>query len=347
MSEKRKILIIGGTVFMTVAFSVFFIFLGNTFFPREDVPTMEEGSVIAESWIRNFSSSYPLHGKDLQLTHREEKQRGEYEFVFRFITESPEYGVHENKIEIKTKNTEVVEAISNGIYDEIEGKYLEKQETVDIYFVFEKEDEEREVRPVKRVVSTSAVENIEEVLMEELFQGPSEEEKEKGYTTFIDRETTIFSFRIEETVAYLELSVDFDEQTEVAKEQIRKTLQQLDGIGEVRAPERRVVVSLEIDGVPEDFRFTRDIEEGSEGEDVQYLQIILNADPETMVAQQGPGSPGEEVTSFGEATSRAVMAFQRKYADEVLRPAGLILSTGIVDEYARDKLNSILEERKW
>ncbi len=346
MSKIRKIIIIGSSICGTIALTVLFISLGEEFFPREDVPTMREGGVIAESWIRNFSPTYTLSGKDIWITNSEEIERGEYEFVFSFITESPEYGTHENEMKVRTKNTEVVSAITNGIFDEISGNYLEKEETVDLYFVIE-EEEERSIRAVERSISVSAVENIEEVLLAELFKGPSVEEKEAGYLTFIEDATRIFSFRVENGTAFIELSTPFDQQPEIAAEQIKRTLLQIDGVSEVRAPERRRRVTLEIEGVPEDFLFTEDLDEGSEGVDVRYLQIVLNADPETMVAQQGPGSPGEEVESFGSSTTHAVMAFQRKYDDEILKPAGLILSTGIVDEHTRDKLNSILEESRW
>ncbi len=347
MSKNRKIIIIGSSVVGTLALTVLFIFLGEKLFPREDVPTMREGSVIAESWIRNFSPTYTLSGKDIWITHSEEIERGEYEFIFSFITESPEYGTHKNEIKIRTENTEVASAITNGIFDEINNKYLEKQETVDLYFVIEEEEDERSVRAVERVISTSAIEDIEEVLLAELFNRPSAEEAEAGYLTFIEDGTRVFSFRVENGTAFIGLSTPLDQQSEIAVEQIQKTLLQIDGISEVRAPERRRVVTLEIEGVPEDFFFTKDLDEESEGVDVKYLQIVLNADPETMVAQQGPGSPGEEVESFGSSTTRAVMALQRKYSDEILKPAGLILSTGAVDEYTRDKLNAILEESRW
>lgn len=346
MSKNRKIIIIGSSICGMIALTVFFIFLGEKFFPKEDVLTIKEGSVVAESWVRNFSPTYTLYGKDIWITHSEEIERGEYKFIFSFITESPEYGTHENEIKIRTENMEVVSAITNGIFNEINNKYLEKQETFDLYFVIEEEDE-RNFRAVERVISTSALEDVEEVLLAELFNGPSVEEKEEGYLTFIEDETRIFSFSIENGIAFIGLSISLDQQPEIAIEQIQKTLLQIDGVSEVRSPERRRIVSLEIEGIPNDFLFTKDLDRGSRGVDAKYLQIVLNADPETMVAQWGPGSPGEETELFGPLTARAVMLFQRKYFDEILEPAGLIVSTGVVDEYTRDKLNSILKESRW
>jgi hypothetical protein len=344
MSSTRKITILGLCILGLILFSFLFILISNKVFPRQDVPTINEGSVIAENWIRNYSSSYPIYGKELRLINQKEIERGEYEFIFSFITESLDYGRQENKIAVRTKNTEIVKAITNNIFDEISGKFVERTETVKLFFILE---EENIVQSVERTISTSVLDDMSKVLIEKLLEGPSEEERENGYTTHIENETRLFSYRIEEGIAYLELSIAYNIQTDMAKEQISKTLAQLDDIREVRAPERKQVITVNVEGIPEEFSFNRELQEGSQGVDVKYLQIILNADPDTMVAQQGPGSPGEEGESFGESTARAVKAFQRKYTDEVLRPAGLILSSGIVDEYTRDKLNAILEENRW
>jgi hypothetical protein len=346
MSNTHKAIIIASTSLGLILFSWIFISLSNKFFPRQDVPTMKEGSVIAENWIRNNSVSYPFYGKNLKLTAQEEILRGEYHFSFSFITDNPEYGTQENKINIKTKNTEIVEAITNDVFDEINNKFVEKSETLELFFVIQKEDEEI-IEGVERVVTSSVVEDIEKVLLIELLKGPNEEEATRGYFSYIETGTELFSFNIDGETAYLELSIGIDQQTEMGQEQIKKTLAQFEGIKEVRAPERKRIVKINVEGIPEDFLFSRELKEGAKGIDVKYLQMILNADPDTMVAQQGPGSPGEEVESFSESTTRAVKSFQRKYADEVLKPAGLILSNGIVNEHTRDKLNAILEENRW
>jgi hypothetical protein len=351
MSTKKRAAIIGGVCVGVVLFTGLFIYINNTFFSRQDVPSINEGSIIAENWLRNFSSSYPYNGKNLELIEKEEVGRGEYKFVFHFLTEDPEYGVHNNKTIITTRNTEVVEAITNGIFDELAKKYVEKEETVNIYFVTQGEGEEEEeefvVSPIERVISAAVIDDMNRVLVEELLAGPTAYEEEKGYRTLIERETSLISLNIEDEVAYIELSIGLNQQNDIGKEQIIQTVRQIEGVSVVRPPERRQVTVIEVEGIPEDFLFTRELQEGASGVDVKYLQIILNADPDTMVAQEGPGSPGAEVENFGESTTRAVMAFQRKYSEEVLRPAGLILSTGVVDEYTRDKLNAILEENRW
>ena len=52
---------------------------------------------------------------------------------------------------------------------------------------------------------------------------------------------------------------------------------------------------------------------GMESPEVKRLQQVLNANPETRLAANGPGSPGNETTTFGSLTRNAVMKFQEKY----------------------------------
>jgi hypothetical protein len=96
-------------------------------------------------------------------------------------------------------------------------------------------------------------------------------------------------------------------------------------------------------GIPKEFRFTRHLRFRDKGIDVKYLQIILNADPETRLASSGVGSPGNEVETFGNITLNAVKKFQQKYASEILYPWGITAPTGIVEIQTVKKLNKILE----
>ncbi len=100
--------------------------------------------------------------------------------------------------------------------------------------------------------------------------------------------------------------------------------------------------TVRVSGIPEDFSFRYRQEQGAQGEAVRYLQKVLNLDPETRVAQSGPGSPGNETNLFGPATQSALLRFQQKYEAEVLRPAGLTRASGFMGELTRAKLNDVL-----
>ena len=55
--------------------------------------------------------------------------------------------------------------------------------------------------------------------------------------------------------------------------------------------------------------FTRNLEVGGTGDEVLALQKFLNANG-FMIAESGPGSPGNETTTFGGLTRAALAAFQ-------------------------------------
>ena len=80
---------------------------------------------------------------------------------------------------------------------------------------------------------------------------------------------------------------------------------------------------------------------GLNHQDIKYLQILLNSDPDTKVADTGWGSPGYESIHFGKATFDAVARFQEKYASEILYPT-YQKGTGNVGPATRNKLNQLL-----
>jgi len=70
------------------------------------------------------------------------------------------------------------------------------------------------------------------------------------------------------------------------------------------------------------FKFSQNLKSGSSGAEVKKLQECLAQDPSVY--------PSGEITgTFGENTKKAVIAFQEKYADEILRPNGLTKGTGV------------------
>lgn len=85
----------------------------------------------------------------------------------------------------------------------------------------------------------------------------------------------------------------------------------------------------------------RNLSLGATGSDVRELQILLNQDPSTRVAETGVGSPGQETEYFGELTKQAVIRFQEKYRSEVLTPVALARGNGYVGSYTRAKLQSL------
>ncbi len=97
--------------------------------------------------------------------------------------------------------------------------------------------------------------------------------------------------------------------------------------------------------IPAEFRFNTNLKFGQTlVPDVKYLQRLLNSNPATQIGTTGPGSNSQLTDYFGMKTKDAVMRFQSLYRDDVLTPAGLTTPSGIVGEFSRRKLNSILTQ---
>lgn len=85
------------------------------------------------------------------------------------------------------------------------------------------------------------------------------------------------------------------------------------------------------------YMFNTNMRLGSRGVDVTNLQKVLNAYPQTRVAETGAGSPGMETAYFGPATRTAVNKFQALHLVEL----GITAPTGNVFAGTRGLLNMV------
>lgn len=94
--------------------------------------------------------------------------------------------------------------------------------------------------------------------------------------------------------------------------------------------------------IPTGYKFNRILKLGQISEEVKYLQIFLNSDSDTKVADSGPGSPGSETDKFGPLTKAAVIRFQEKHAEDILTPIGYAKGTGKVGLMTIGKINELM-----
>ncbi len=88
----------------------------------------------------------------------------------------------------------------------------------------------------------------------------------------------------------------------------------------------------------ESIIFSRNLMLGSKGEEVKKLQECLSRDNKVY--------PEKEISGyFGKKTRKAVIRFQEKYANDILKPIGLSKGTGDVKSLTRKKLNQICQSK--
>ncbi|MBU0476921.1 hypothetical protein KKB68_02875, partial [Patescibacteria group bacterium] len=98
-----------------------------------------------------------------------------------------------------------------------------------------------------------------------------------------------------------------------------------------------------ITDIPADYRFKITLKQGQSSDNIKYLQIFLNLDPQTQLESSGAGSPGNETSYFGSLTKAAVIKFQEKYSADILFPWDLTKGTGLVGKTTIAKINEIIE----
>lgn len=235
----NKILIII-TIAIIAVIGGFFLFRGG----EEELSGIEEAREVAENWIVNNSPTYTFDGTDLALQSEEELAE-EYLFIFSFESRTAGYGdrtdqmaaqvITPHTMEVVVQGGEVVSAITDGAYDEMEGEMIEEAlpETmkIDLYFIDVVDGQEEFVKVEREIPYTPAVGRAS---IEELLEGPPE-----GLSTAIEEGVEIQSINIEEGTAF----VDFNEKLEegvagsamvmAIREQIEKTLLQFETVDEV------------------------------------------------------------------------------------------------------------------
>ncbi len=240
-------LLVGIVIIIVVALIGFFISTLSIPEPLEE-DEAEENIVVAENWIQENAATFTERGgTDLEYIRTVEVDEGVYEITFEFEAAFAGYGELEedemaaqvittHSIVVTVENGEVVSAITDRSYDEMEGVEVVERETivVDLYFVLI-DDGVEEVSSVQREFPVT--EGIGTYTLERLLEGPTEDEKDEGYSTSIQEETTLNSLHIEDGVAYADFSSELDVSgsawVTMVREQIENTLLQFESIDDV------------------------------------------------------------------------------------------------------------------
>jgi peptidoglycan hydrolase-like protein with peptidoglycan-binding domain len=101
-------------------------------------------------------------------------------------------------------------------------------------------------------------------------------------------------------------------------------------------------INLRQTSLPVSISFTKNLQYRQINPDIKRLQIFLNSDPDTKIADTGAGSPGKETNYFGLLTYKAVIKFQEKYAKDILFPWGFKKGTGYVGKTTLSKINELI-----
>jgi len=80
---------------------------------------------------------------------------------------------------------------------------------------------------------------------------------------------------------------------------------------------------------------------GDRGAEVRDLQKLLNSNPDTQLADAGPGSPSQETLYFGQLTKDALIRFQTLRAGPESGAGSVGLVFGVADEKTREMLNNL------
>ncbi len=234
----RKILI-GVVIIIIVALIGFLVTTIDAPDPLELDPVE-----VSKEWIIDNAGTYAERGgSNLEYVSSDITEDGVYEIIFEFDSSFGGYGsLKEDEVDVQvvTPHTivitieegKVIEAITDGFYDEINEVFLDQEEDFilrDIYF-YTIEDNQEVLVSEQREFYTD---DPEEIVILELLEGPFAEDN----FTAISEDTSLNSFSIDNGVVYLDFSSHLDASGSATvimiREQIESTVLQFDNINEV------------------------------------------------------------------------------------------------------------------
>ncbi len=239
----QKILI-GIVLIVIIGLIGFFITTMDTPEPVEEDPVE-----VAENWIRENATTFTQReGSQLQHVDTLEEE-GVYEITFDFESAFAGYGpeddelsaqvITEHTIVVTVEDGEVTAAVTDGEYDELNQEFIEEETEEDmvearVYF-YVIDDGVEEVRSVTR--EFPAYQDIKAYALNELLEGPTQEETEEGYSTAIPEGTSLHSVYTEEGITYADFSEELDASgsatVTMIRDQVEKTLLQFEDVNEV------------------------------------------------------------------------------------------------------------------
>ncbi len=234
----RKILI--GVVIIIIVLLIAFLV---TTIEAPDPLELDPVEVSKEWIIENVGTYTERGGSNLEYVSSDTIEDNVYEIMFEFDSNFGGYGsLSEDEVDVQvvTPHTivitieegKVVEAITDGLYDEINEAFLDQEEDFvlyDIYF-YTVEDNQEVLASEQREFYAD---DPEEVVIFELLEGPSVEDN----FTAIPENASLNSFSVDNGVVYLDFSSHLDASGSATvimiREQIESTVLQFDNINEV------------------------------------------------------------------------------------------------------------------
>ena len=223
--------------------------------------TVVQARQIAQTWIENNSPTYTHDGSDLTLVTEDTIIPGlRFEFIYSFVSTAAGYGdrsgemvaqvITPHTMEVIVDNGQVVSAVTDEVYDELQGRMITDETTdepvatdetpdtltISLYFVETVQGQEQTVAVDREIPYTIAT---GEAAIEQLLQGPTAQEQARGLSSSIPQGTQLQSIDIQNGVATVDFSQELDEDVAgsawvtMIRGQIERTLMQFETVDEV------------------------------------------------------------------------------------------------------------------